>query len=126
MNVLTVRRIRAFIKFHITSITITIHTLFNIYFHLSNIYFQQRILTNEIVRAVGAEAASLGHWWDITISATRHIIMPIHFLIDYYYCTCWNFDILDYFSRFIHVTLRYTQNFIYVAYYLISLVVLKS
>ena len=26
----------------------------------------------------GAEAASVRHWWDITISATRPIIKPIH------------------------------------------------
>ena len=56
------------------------------------------------------------HWWDITISATRPIIKPIHvsFSIDCY--TYWNFYILYYFSCFIHVTLRHAQNLIYVAY----------
>ena len=37
---------------------------------LSNI----RILAYEISGATGAEVASVRHWWDITISATRPII----------------------------------------------------
>ena len=54
------------------------------------------------------------HWWDSTISATRPIIKPIHVFYRLVYML--KFQYIHYFSRFIYVTLRYTQDFIYVAY----------
>ena len=54
-----------------------IHTLSNIH-----------ILTYGISGATGAEVASVRHWWDITISATRPIIKLIHVLSTFHVRMC--------------------------------------
>ena len=59
----------------------------------------------------GAEAASVRHWWDITISATRPIIKPIHVSDRLLYI--WEFLYIIFNVLF---TLRYAKNFIYVVY----------
>ena len=82
-----------------------IHTLSNI-----------RILANGIVGAAGAErrlrACVIG---GISLSPRRGQSLSLStFSIDCY--TYSNFYILDYFSRFTHVTLRYAPNLIHIVY----------